>query len=82
MAVLFERYIPRYDVQHMDKQVCNSELRMSTMGKKKRKWDNPSTEVMAQILGNMGIKMEIKKQNTDGNQLTKAGTTEKWDNNG
>ena len=66
----------------MDKQVWNSELRISTVGKKKRKSDNPSTEAMVKILRHMGMEMEIEKQNTDGNQLTKAGTTEKWDHNG
>ena len=44
---------------------------------KKGKLSNPSAEVMAQILGYMG--MEMKK--TDGNQLPKS-VTEKWDHKG
>ena len=56
-----------------------SGIRTSTMRQKRGKSTNPSTEVVAQILGHMGI--EMKKHKIDGNQLPKS-VTEKWNHTG
>ena len=80
IAVFFGRQLPRYDVQHTDKQLEDSVIRTFMIGIKKKKSDNQSTEVMAQILEY--TRMEIKKQKIGGNQLPKCRTTKKLNYNG
>ena len=68
------------ETETMGKNI-GSGIHTSTSEKKRNSHqDISSSEVMAQILGHMGLQM--KRSRTDGNQLPKSVSTEKWVLNG